>query len=309
MQNDYTLFVTKFPRKAESALFAGVGSVVLVCSLTIGQDWLHSSLRSHAFYWSESLLFSAFWMPFAPVLALLRWMQGTIRLPPMVKSIASHIEFPLRTRTLCLVSTISSAIAAIVSVVHLVIFALSLHIISALCFEHTYSLAWSLRYAFAQHWVMCLIPYGIVSFVAMRVIAYVPPQAKPKHSVADGQPHSERFVPTLAVTLGKKTVILNVADIVSIQAATPYVELHTQAEKYLYSASLKDMMALLNEKMFVRIHKSTIVNTQHVVEYVSRLNGDYDVRLCNSKVVRMSRTYTQACKQILQSCTRIPSEH
>jgi two-component system, LytTR family, response regulator len=109
----------------------------------------------------------------------------------------------------------------------------------------------------------------------------------------------------LSVNLGKKNVLVHIADIVSIQAATPYVALHTKTGKHLYSASLKEMIALLDGheygNEFVRIHKSTIVNIKHVVQYISRLNGDYDVTLADGSVVRMSRNYSSVFKQKLES--------
>ncbi|WP_162054582.1 LytTR family DNA-binding domain-containing protein [Pontibacter pamirensis] len=47
------------------------------------------------------------------------------------------------------------------------------------------------------------------------------------------------------------------------------------------------------------MHRSTIVNTAQVEHIRSRSNGDYDVTLKNGEVVRMSRNYYPAFKELV----------
>ncbi|HMP28396.1 MAG TPA: LytTR family DNA-binding domain-containing protein, partial [Saprospiraceae bacterium] len=65
----------------------------------------------------------------------------------------------------------------------------------------------------------------------------------------------------------------------------------TAKSKFLYQVSLKSLQNSLNPQQFVRIHRTTIVNTQSINTLKSRLNGDYDITMSNSEVLRMSRNY------------------
>lgn len=50
----------------------------------------------------------------------------------------------------------------------------------------------------------------------------------------------------------------------------------------------------LDPESFVRIHRSTILNAARVDEILPEWHGDYDVRLRDGTVLRMSRTYRRA---------------
>ena len=88
-----------------------------------------------------------------------------------------------------------------------------------------------------------------------------------------------------------RIVFLPVSDIRWITAEENYVRICTQAETHL----LRETMARLEEKldpnMFLRVHRSSIVNLQHVKEVRTEADGEYAVVLVNGEKLTMSRSY------------------
>ena len=88
-----------------------------------------------------------------------------------------------------------------------------------------------------------------------------------------------------------RIVFLRVSDIRWIGAEENYVRISTQSETHL----LRETMARLEEKldpdMFLRIHRSSIVNLQHVKEVRTETDGEYAVVLVNGEKLSMSRGY------------------
>ena len=78
-----------------------------------------------------------------------------------------------------------------------------------------------------------------------------------------------------------RIVFLPVSDIRWISAEENYVRICTQNETHL----LRETMARLEEKldpdMFLRVHRSSIVNLQHVKEVRTEADGEYAVVLVN----------------------------
>lgn len=88
-------------------------------------------------------------------------------------------------------------------------------------------------------------------------------------------------------------------DILWIDAAGDYMCVHTQHETHVMRTRLKN---LLNERLpdvFVRIHKSTVVNLTCIEKLQPLSNSEYNAVLVNAKVLKVSRTYARALKQRL----------
>jgi len=105
-------------------------------------------------------------------------------------------------------------------------------------------------------------------------------------------------ISTLSIKDGTKIILVPVADIVLLEAAGNYVSIHTTAKKLLH----KETMQVLEQKLpsnFVRVHKSTIVNTAFITEFHSLYNGDYIIKLKGGKEVRLSRNYKNRIEHLL----------
>lgn len=101
------------------------------------------------------------------------------------------------------------------------------------------------------------------------------------------QQYAERFI----VPLGKLTRIVETKNIEWIEANGNYVSLHSKSEKLLLRETMKSIEKRLNPKLFVRIHRSTIVNLTQIKEIQLMPSGDYTLMLQNGKYLILSRWY------------------
>jgi two-component system LytT family response regulator len=88
-------------------------------------------------------------------------------------------------------------------------------------------------------------------------------------------------------------------DIIWIDAAGDYMCVHTQAETHVMRARLKSLIDERLPDVFVRIHKSTVVNLTYIEKLQPLCNSEYKAVLVNAKVLKVSRTYARALKQRL----------
>ena len=102
---------------------------------------------------------------------------------------------------------------------------------------------------------------------------------------------SKPKVPTkIPVKQGNKTILLNFSDILYIIASGYYAEIYTSGTKYVMRESLSNMMTMLDEDLFFRIHRSTIVNINHAKEIVHSEFSELDVKMSNGKLLHVSKS-------------------
>ena len=88
-------------------------------------------------------------------------------------------------------------------------------------------------------------------------------------------------------------------DIIWIDAAGDYMCVHTKVETYVMRARLKSLIDERLPDVFVRIHKSTVVNLTYIEKLQPLCNSEYNAVLLNQKVLKVSRTFAKALKQRL----------
>lgn len=95
----------------------------------------------------------------------------------------------------------------------------------------------------------------------------------------------------IAVKHGGRVVLINIADVDWVEASANYSTLHVATRAYLLRATISQLLAKLDPRDFVRIHRSTIVNVNRMAELTPQGHGDYDVTLNDGTVLKMSRHY------------------
>lgn len=88
-----------------------------------------------------------------------------------------------------------------------------------------------------------------------------------------------------------RIVFLPVSDIRWISAEENYVRICTQGETHLLRETISRLEERLDREMFLRVHRSSIVNLQYVKEVRSEADGEYVVVLSSGQRVTMSRSY------------------
>ena len=115
-------------------------------------------------------------------------------------------------------------------------------------------------------------------------------------SLLPNSPTRSFFSDTILVNNKHQRFKLPVREITYFSVNSPYVTIHHRREKYLLSDTLKRVFARLDPSLFLRIHRSTLVNLSAVKAYRSRLNGDYDLTLTDETVLRVSRKFAAEFK-------------
>lgn len=92
-----------------------------------------------------------------------------------------------------------------------------------------------------------------------------------------------------------------VSDILWIEAEGAYVRLHTAESHYLRRDSLKRLEKSLDPLRFVRIHRSTMVDVQRIAEMSPLFHGEYQVKLTNGQVLKLSRSYRHHLPRLIEA--------
>jgi len=103
----------------------------------------------------------------------------------------------------------------------------------------------------------------------------------------------------LVVKVDGKHVFLSLADLHWVQAEGDYARLHIGRRSYLIRERMNTIESKLDPSRFVRIHRSTIVNLDHVVEAHPGIGGDYIVRLDEGVDLSVSRSYRANIQRFL----------
>ena len=101
------------------------------------------------------------------------------------------------------------------------------------------------------------------------------------------------YLERLLVGVGKRYIPLPVRDILYLQAADKYVEIHTPDKKYLLRETLTALEAQLDPAQFARIHRSCMVRLDAIRQLSPRSHGDYWVELSNGHRLVLSRRYRE----------------
>lgn len=95
----------------------------------------------------------------------------------------------------------------------------------------------------------------------------------------------------LAIKANGKISFIEKSNIKYIQASGYYVEIFTEQKKYLLRESLSSLIDQLKSYDFVRIHRSTIINTSYINEVLYSNYGEIDVKMQDEKLFRISKSH------------------
>jgi two-component system LytT family response regulator len=96
-----------------------------------------------------------------------------------------------------------------------------------------------------------------------------------------------------------RILFLPVSDIRWIGAEENYVRICTEAEKHLLRETMSHLEEKLDPQMFLRVHRSAIVNLQYLKEVRTEPNGEFTVLLVDGQKVAMSRSYHARISELL----------
>ena len=100
---------------------------------------------------------------------------------------------------------------------------------------------------------------------------------------------------------GSDIQFIRVADIAWVDAAGDYMCIHAAGETHIMRITMKQLEGMLNPAQFLRVHRSTIVNSRVITGAHTLNNGEYLLNLEGGTQLKVSRSYKDRIRQFLVS--------
>jgi len=111
-----------------------------------------------------------------------------------------------------------------------------------------------------------------------------------KEKIAGGKGRA-RKLERLVIKSAGEVAFVSTSEIDWIEAADYYAALHVGAKTHLLRRSISDLEQDLDSDVFCRIHRSTMVNLEHVQALKLGEDGEYRVVIRDGTELRLSRRY------------------
>ena len=105
------------------------------------------------------------------------------------------------------------------------------------------------------------------------------------------RPQGGRYPDRLVVKGSGTTRFVRVTDIDWIEGAGVYVNLHVGGKELIYRSALHELAGQLDPMRFIRVHRSSIINIDSIVELQPISHGEFELVLKHGHRLRVSRTY------------------
>lgn len=111
----------------------------------------------------------------------------------------------------------------------------------------------------------------------------------------------QRSLKRLAVRSAGKTIFVDVADIDWVEAAENYVEIHAGRAEHLLHVTMAALEKSLDPELFLRIHRSVIVNVRRIKELQPVMHGEYVITLSNGIRLQSGRMYSEKLRSLAEN--------
>lgn len=103
----------------------------------------------------------------------------------------------------------------------------------------------------------------------------------------------------IPVIIDEKIILLAFANILYLESSEGKCSIQTMEQKYKISEALVTVEKKLNKEQFLRVHRSFIVNIDHIKEIEPWFNSTYNLIMKDDSKVPVSRTYVKELRQLL----------
>ena len=108
----------------------------------------------------------------------------------------------------------------------------------------------------------------------------------------------DEYPSKILVSSRNRLIALNVEDIIWISAEKDYSNLITGEKVYLSNYGISKVEEKLDPKIFIRVHRSSIINLNFIKE-ISKYPSSYEITMSNGDVVRVSRSYLDNIRDLV----------
>lgn len=99
------------------------------------------------------------------------------------------------------------------------------------------------------------------------------------------------------VQKSEKLFNLPVEEIIFLEASGDYTIITTKADQFVSSSGIGKLEEILNPDIFIRVHRSTIINLNYLKEIERHFNGGMVVKMQSGKSFPVSRTYAKMIRK------------
>ncbi|WP_299526889.1 response regulator [Winogradskyella sp.] len=107
-----------------------------------------------------------------------------------------------------------------------------------------------------------------------------------------------KFPERILVQTQNKLVTVALKEVIRIEAYGDYSKLVTEGKTYVSNYGISTLEEKLNDSIFIRVHRSSIINLNAVKE-LNKYTKSYDVTMKNGDIVRVSRGYMDNIKKLM----------
>ena len=104
------------------------------------------------------------------------------------------------------------------------------------------------------------------------------------------------YLVRVALRSAGRISFVNVEDVLYVQAAENYVQLHVRSARHMLHVPIATFERSLDPRMFLRIHRSLIVNVKFIHELEAGAHGEFIVVLHGGTRLQASRSYHEKIK-------------
>lgn len=132
-----------------------------------------------------------------------------------------------------------------------------------------------------------------------RTLARLRQQMAPEHRASAEWPGTA-FLTRVAVKKNGRIHLVRIDDVDWVETAGNYVSLHAGGTEYLYRTTMAAIESRLDPASFVRIHRSTIVNVDRIVELQPTFVREMVVLLRDGTRLRLGAPYRDGLRKLIE---------
>ena len=111
----------------------------------------------------------------------------------------------------------------------------------------------------------------------------------------------QEYPSRIAIRDGSETNCVEVESIDWVDAAGDYMCVHSSGDTYVLRGTMKHLEDLLDPEIFVRVHRSAIVNRHRVTSMRPHRNGEYFLQLGDATELKLSRKYKSNVRRFAEA--------
>ena len=119
--------------------------------------------------------------------------------------------------------------------------------------------------------------------------------------MAEGSPGLNSWPEKISIKDGSDIKFIKVDDIQWVDAAGDYMCIQAEGKTHIMRITMKELEELLDPSKFLRIHRSTIVNSNRITSAQTLNNGEYLLTLECESQLKVSRSYRDKVQHLFTS--------